>query len=542
MTREIRPVAGCLAIAATCAIVAAGCVFPGVVYPRTAPDDGSVPPNGSLIDAVVARLRVVAPAEEGRSWNLTTGNRLAPDWVLQTPDCWGSVDCAQATGIARMVDTIEHDVASATDLVDILTLNPLPTGAFRAALVRGLQRSIAGGSRPRLRLLAGLYPFGTSLAQPFGDFSLQTVQQYLHDLLVDVGAGADTLAVSVARANSDPLFGWNHSKVIAIDGRVVIEGGHNLWAGSYLQTTDPVHDLSMRIEGPAARDAHVFANRLWADACEGLGDGFRLEFAGNAPCGDELIPAPALPVPDGVRALSIAKLGVGIAPDVPLDGTVDLNEPASCVPLPDLTNLGGPAYDSANAGEEAARALIRRAEQHVFIAQQDLIGFCPVPRYDKRLFEAIAGRLLAGVGVTIVLSTPGAQGKSGTPYSNVGSLNETLAPLVAVVQSVSGDPARARAAVCGHLSLASLRFGPTSTSSWPNGHGLGLHAKMVEVDGKAFMIGSNNLYPAWLQEFGYLIEDPAAVAHLRDVYTSPMWVWSRATALVDAEQSRCPLP
>lgn len=41
---------------------------------------------------------------------------------------------------------------------------------------------------------------------------------------------------------------WNHAKILAVDGRYLHTGGHNLWDGHYLQF-DPVHDLSLELEG-----------------------------------------------------------------------------------------------------------------------------------------------------------------------------------------------------------------------------------------------------------------------------------------------------
>jgi len=55
---------------------------------------------------------------------------------------------------------------------------------------------------------------------------------------------------------------WNHAKIIAVDGRYLHTGGHNLWDPHYLEH-DPVHDLSLEIEGMVAVDGHNFANEQW---------------------------------------------------------------------------------------------------------------------------------------------------------------------------------------------------------------------------------------------------------------------------------------
>jgi len=56
---------------------------------------------------------------------------------------------------------------------------------------------------------------------------------------------------------------WNHSKIIAVDGKYLHTGGHNLWDAHYLKHS-PVHDLSCELEGKIAHAGHNFANVHWA--------------------------------------------------------------------------------------------------------------------------------------------------------------------------------------------------------------------------------------------------------------------------------------
>ena len=59
------------------------------------------------------------------------------------------------------------------------------------------------------------------------------------------------------------------------------------------------------------------------------------------------------------------------------------------------------------------------------------------------------------------------------------------------------------------------------------------------IDERAFYIGSENLYPATLQEFGYIVEDKAAVAELRRSYWDKAWRWSRAVAISGDDAPTC---
>merc|ERR1712151_1431443 len=55
---------------------------------------------------------------------------------------------------------------------------------------------------------------------------------------------------------------WNHAKIIAVDGRCLSTGGHNLWDGHYLKEK-PVHDLSLEMRGRVTHYGHLFANNQW---------------------------------------------------------------------------------------------------------------------------------------------------------------------------------------------------------------------------------------------------------------------------------------
>ena len=55
---------------------------------------------------------------------------------------------------------------------------------------------------------------------------------------------------------------WNHAKMIAVDGKYLHTGGHNLWDAHYLKHS-PVHDLSIEMQGLVAHSAHQYASDHW---------------------------------------------------------------------------------------------------------------------------------------------------------------------------------------------------------------------------------------------------------------------------------------
>lgn len=61
---------------------------------------------------------------------------------------------------------------------------------------------------------------------------------------------------------------WNHAKIIAADGRHILQGGHNFVEDDMLLRS-PIHDLSLAASGgSAARIAHEFLNQLWNQQLE----------------------------------------------------------------------------------------------------------------------------------------------------------------------------------------------------------------------------------------------------------------------------------
>lgn len=53
------------------------------------------------------------------------------------------------------------------------------------------------------------------------------------------------------------------------------------------------------------------------------------------------------------------------------------------------------------------------------------------------------------------------------------------------------------------------------------------------MDDAAFYIGSRNLYPSWLQEHGYIVEDRAAAQQLKKEFFDPQWNYSQTVATYD---------
>ncbi|MBB4893408.1 phosphatidylserine/phosphatidylglycerophosphate/cardiolipin synthase-like enzyme [Streptomyces olivoverticillatus] len=533
--RRLGRLAGCAtASAVTLAVLPAGPAFA---------DDSATP----HLDAVERTLRQVSPGLEGDVWERTSGNRLdasaadPADWLLQTPGCWGDDKCTERTGTKRLLAKMTENISKATRTVDISTLAPFPDGAFQDAIVAGLKASTAAGNKLKVRILVGAAPV----------YHLNVVpSKYRDELQGKLGKAADDITLNVASmTTSKTAFSWNHSKLLVVDGQSAVTGGINNWKGDYLDTAHPVTDVDLALTGPAAGTAGRYLDQLWTWTCQNKSNIASVWFAasGSGDCMPtmEKDAAPKTAAATGnVPVIAVGGLGVGIKdsdPSSPFRPTLPTAPDTKCVVgLHDNTN-GDRDYDTVNPEESALRSLISSAGSHIEISQQDLNATCPpLPRYDVRIYDALAAKLAAGVKVRIVVSDPANRGAVGSGgYSQIKSLSEISDVLRNRLAQVTGDQQRAKAALCSNLQLATFRSSPSA--KWADGHPYAQHHKLISVDGSAFYIGSKNLYPSWLQDFGYIVESPEAAGQLDTKLLQPQWKYSQETATVDYTRGICSL-
>ncbi|MBN0047105.1 phospholipase [Streptomyces actuosus] len=500
------------------------------------------------LDRVEDVLRRVSPGLEGRVWGRSAGNTLAAEpgdpagWLLQTPGCWGDASCADRTGSRKLLSAMTRDISRAERTVDISSLAPLPDGAFNEAIADGLRASVAAGHRPKVRILVGAAPLYHANVLP---------AVYKNDLLSRLGAAADDITLDVASmTTSKTAFSWNHSKLVVVDGESVITGGINDWKGDYLDTSHPVTDVDLALRGPAARTAGAYLDTLWDWTCRNAGNPAKVWLATSdqAPCMASLErdanPAPVT-AQGATPVIAVGGLGIGVEDRDPsssfaLPATASAKD-ATCFPrvLGDRTNADRD-YDTVNPEESALRALIASARDHVEISQQDLNSTCPpLPRYDVRLYDTLAAQLAKGVKVRIIVSDPANRGLIGSGgYSQIKSLTEISDTLRKRLALATGSSAAADRVMCANLQLASFRAADSGT--WADGKPYALHHKLISVDDSAFYIGSKNLYPSWLQDFGYIVEDGAAARQLKRDLLDPEWTHTRRSATYDYSTGVCP--
>jgi phosphatidylserine/phosphatidylglycerophosphate/cardiolipin synthase-like enzyme len=501
--------------------------------------------SGAVTSSVVDALKIRNPQEQNKTWTVTTGNTLSGDWLMQVPvastwgrsslpappacnssncepdlklasctadaDCHGSpcaaldaskksdADVAKHLCVGHsdvLLDEIWHTMTDAHSTLDITSLSA-PRGRFLATMRNAITTLDRRGEAIQIRALFGDFPDNTP-----------NLQQILADLTRDVRPGTK-LTVSVG-AHKHGLTSWNHSKIIAVDGKEVILGGMNMWGDHYLDA-DPVHDVSEHIVGPLAMAAQNFVNELWAMAP--CADGRIAGNRGNGcprPAGGNATAAGA----GNVRMLGVGRLGIGQVNGFNRD----------------------PSDTALVAMMDAARSTIRISQQDIgSVKILNLFGqggVLPKPYMDAWIRAAIRG-----VDVTVVVSNDNSFGGTGTSkadsYSNGWALQDLWNGLVDEARQLFPDH---EADLCRHVHFAHLRSSGSAT--WADGRPQANHAKVVIIDDQAHYVGSQNLYDADLAEFGVIVDDQAATQKMIADYYSKLSDFSKVTTFRDASACR----
>jgi len=576
-----------------CLLGLAGCVhLPDTAHGENvaAPSDGEIT-NATPLAAVI-KARQVQPLDpasstplldqamvelaktddkqryRGVTYNLTKDNVLDAQWLIQSPNVWGrpaskiafmpleckgacdadfhlaycrkNSDCGagavcghlasfdalpQLAGkrlclgqADNLIERFYQPMTAAQHAVDVTLLEPAPDVRFLAALRDATTMLAKSGRAVTVRVLIGQYPPGGLDAKSF-------LAELIRDARKVPGAQLTIYAAAMRSCGGGIFcrsFSWNHAKIVAVDGRVAVVGGHNLWTQDYL-IDQPIHDISMQVSGGAARDAHRYADELWGYVCSHDDPISAVSMytyrSGSADiakgCLAQMpLPAAASTAGGGVSILASARLGSGITSHF------------------------------ANQ-DDLARDLVFGAARHsIFVSQQDVAFQQPdqlKPLFPELTLGAWADFILAGRGdVYVVLSNDGAVGRSKSTYSNgvaIAAVGDKMLEVAASHSSLSRQDLIDL--LCQHFHLAPFRFGPDA--SWPGKAPIGNHGKFWMVDDRYFYLGSDNLYPVDLQEFGYIVDDAAAASQLKRDYWNPLWHWSKAAAISGSDAPRCSL-
>lgn len=468
-----------------------------------------------LVDEIFTLLGGAANKNCGVTYGLSDGNAWQ---LLATPNLWGqnpAVNDYEPTA-KNLTDAIRNLIASAKYSVDISTLVPLPDGRFLDAIREGIRISTDAGNKIVVRILEGVYYPGTPFIDPTpGIFAFLNALDPPDGVPVYVGAMQSGWA------------SWNHSKMVIVDGKTAIAGGHNLWTQTYCGFA-PVHDVSMSISGPAVAVAQNFLNLQWAVLSSRSRTASMNQWYWSRMRLDKELYPNALPriqhaVPAATagpaKVLALARMGAKLVPPSP----------------------------NANASRTARIAAVKRAKNHIRLSQQMIGGGTPDAR-DDEFFDALCKHVADGKDLTIIISDKGAANAAGDSYRGY-SVKETAEYIGQGVARITGKTGDALAQfLAAHVHVGPVRFrdrqpnDPAGQSwKWRNGDKViepANHAKVYVIDDEAFYVGSDNAYAITnneegLQEFGFLVSGKAETERFLNEYWHRFWRYSEQFQYTD---------
>jgi hypothetical protein len=357
---------------------------------------------------------------------------------------------------------------------------------------------------------------------------------------------------------------WTHAKVFSIDGITAIAGGQNYW-NDYIprQGHIPPHDVSMQINGAGSTAAHQFANTLWNYVANqaNTGDLYIKSWQLGAPTfGTDLPPTfdanmyPPPAQPESIPVLAVGNLGMW------LPGELDSlkNEALSVLTNPkkqvspkntyqNVMNAYNGLIDfpfsafaensskATQASTTARHILLKEVAQngHLRISQQkiadtDLVG---TPVYNDKggvpwpgqFMEAIVSALKdKNATVDIIVSF-----RDSGSYTPIGGYSDDMGAIAlrGVIVDLLGRALNNNIEQANALADKLLTVKTTDITDQPSNNAN--HAKIWIVDDKVFYVGSDNIYPAYLQEFGYIIGSSEKTQEFIQNYWNPMWELSK---------------
>jgi hypothetical protein len=503
-------------------------------------DDALVKRSHEIFEELVGRLDESFPLEKGSIWSTTTIS-LANNWIVQGPDkIWGvtedqiptTLDCdpnawdcdkafkrqvcdkdadcrAPTTNCLPLEASVSQEGQSATKMclgmgddlldrfyknmtaanheLDFVSLSP-PTGRFYTAMINALALLSQRENSPRVRLL-----FSGDISGLAALVSTETVlKKIMTDIELTAPQSFQNLRLNLAWLANIKLS-WNHAKIIVADGSSALMGGHNFWDDQYLSDRR-IFDLSMEYRGEGASKARDFVNALWAAVDDKKFSAY--------PADSGRIPNFTLRSlePGSIETIAVGRLG---------------------------------AFGS-NVSEKALEYLIDSAKTSVSLVQQDVFNVLPInlPLFRTFAFDSIIKAADRGVAVKMVLSNP----KAYQGYSTLNEKEEYKIFVDALTQKLRQSKGLskedAQQLACGRLAFAPFRFS-RHVAFWPSKkeEQPGLHAKFVMVDDAAFYIGSHNLYPSDLQEFGNIVLDAESTRQIRQQYWDKVWAESETARI-----------
>jgi len=473
-------------------------------------------------------------------WNVSKGKIM--DLTFTPRDAFTRTDSTNPpVGHSDWLPQKLEEIISKTERwCDILSLGP-PDGLFLTAFQQGLKNICHNVTDTDKKVIIRIM-FGNLPTRPIN------ITKVMEELTAKLPHNAPTkikLWVGAWRKGQS----WNHAKIIAVDGKHLVTGGHNLLDSHYLKA-NPTQDLSIVIDGHVARDGHRFANAEW---------GYIVKKQ-NTAWGNFVDKR----IPDGLEVPRTARVAVSNYPEhatnvfPPMYSMKKYQRAAirnSIIPdeeLSPIITMGryGAILKTKRPSDDAFIAMFHAAEHSIRCALQDLGPVCvphtklaaPGTGWPTNNLNALAYVMWTkGVDVEIVLSNPVSIPNPPQPIGNqYGNGWECVDVASELIKCIKGQfptalDSKLREVVEDNLRVCYLKC-PRGGSYYSDGGTLGLHSKYFIIDDRTCYIGSQNLYKCDLAEWGVVIDDIAAVTSIKNQYWDPMWQVSYTQCDCDVDQ------
>ncbi|WPC43925.1 phospholipase D-like domain-containing protein [Clostridium sp. JS66] len=509
-------------------------------------------------------------------WNCAYDNILEKDWLFATPtNCFGKKytefpmrvegddpdfglkqcsDLPEAVALQSSIKTpgghakrfmpghsynffeeIYKLIISAEKFVDITTLSPF-TGYFLSALRNAITyiSNKEESKRPIIRIV---------YSNPLPNIPPLVVSDFLNEITRDVDEKSKMeIYVSIL---SSSFTSWNHSKIIAVDGTRAIVGGHNMWGPHYLET-NPVFDVSMKLNGTSAIHAHCYADNLWdyminmneelskstfphnnivryIESEKMLHGSYKFNTATNK----NEIKTMTYPDKNVFKNIkdSLSNQSVGSIPILAIGRSAETYT-SYLFPRPDSYLI-----PQDEPSDDIFIKLVSLAKKNIRMSLQSFHLSFKVAGYNDKLFIEFGKAIQKGVNINIVLSNPysiyDTLKLASKQYGGEEpcDINEKL--LNIMTNELHMAEITAKNLINTYFNVASIRY--SSDKNYPNNAPIPNHAKTFMIDDTVFYIGSQNQYVCDLNEFGYVVEDPEKAQEYINSYFNPLWNESKST-------------
>ena len=509
-----------------------------------------------MLQDVFNQLKQFDTSFENKSYSYTTENSFPKTWLIQS----GPNDKTSQflDTIQDQFKTLVQDQPNQPHFIDLSQMgNDNINDDFQGAMIDSIIAIAEKATRPVIiRYIEGNPE--TNPASKDMTFIQHLQNAYGNRPKANVYFYAISFVVPWTDVNIKGLQGsWTHAKMVAIDGQTAMAGGMNFWT-DYIPSNAPnhhiPHDVSIHLNGKAATASHQFANTIWDYAADHIQSDplvFKSWQLGTPNFEEKLPPTfdpnkfVIPPQPEAIPVLAVGNLGLwlkGSQQALLREAMAGINDPSKQVQPQNTYSIVEKAFNvlldfpfstfdmpsskATNASTTARHLLLQKVASngHIRISQQkiadtDLVGK-DIPSTDRGgvpwpgpLMSAIVDAMIQkNVTVDIIVSNH-VEG-----YSPVGGYSDDMGAkaLYGVIVELLARALGGSTNKAQNIAKKLLTIKSTTTP-------ISNHAKIWIVDDQVFYVGSDNVYPAYLQEFGYVIGSVEKTNGFIQDYWNPMW-------------------